>query len=155
MDHDLKNPERRRLMGLSRRIAVSRPTSVRILGLVFASLTGPLFGQPANPLLVPAREAMPAADAGELLLAELNCVACHQADAAMMTRLASRQSPRLGENGMRLTPQFLRALLTDPQREKPGTTMPDLLHGMDTAEKAATVEALVHYLVSINKGGNP
>lgn len=87
-------------------------------------------------------------DPGERLLGELNCVACHSGDAAVNARLVSKQAPLLGDAGARMTPQFLRAFLNDPQREKPGTTMPDLLHGMDEKEKAAAGDALVHFLVS-------
>src|SRR5207302_211108 len=64
---------------------------------------------------------------GELLIGEVNCVACHQASAEIKGRLFSRQSPRLSGAGLRLTPQFLRAFLSNPSAEKPGTTMPDLL----------------------------
>ena len=88
-------------------------------------------------------------DIGELLLTELSCIACHQADAVVKARLSSRQSPSLGGNGFGITPQYLRAFLLDPQREKPGTTMPDLLHGLDASQKAETVEALVHFLGSL------
>ncbi|MBI3417202.1 MAG: cytochrome c1, partial [Verrucomicrobia bacterium] len=88
-------------------------------------------------------------DAGEVLLSEFNCVACHQAGTATQQRLASKQAPRLGANGLRLTPQYLRAYLTNPHGEGPGRTMPDLLHGMAAAEKSETVEALVHFLASL------
>src|SRR5260221_462312 len=68
---------------------------------------------------------------GELLLGELNCIACHQASDPVKARLLSKDSPRLGEAGLRITPQYLRALLANPGAEKPRTTMPDLLPGMN------------------------
>src|SRR5207237_6630570 len=68
------------------------------------------------------------------------------------TRLSSRQSPRLGEAGLRLTPQYLRAFLGDPFAAKPGTTMPDLLNGLKEPAKAEAVDCLVHLLVSLNNG---
>ena len=88
---------------------------------------------------------------GEVLVGELNCVACHGADAATTGRLASRQGPVLGAKGLRLTPQWLRAYLRDPQASQPGTTMPDSLHAMSPAEKTAAAEALTHYLLSLQK----
>lgn len=80
---------------------------------------------------------------GEFVLAEMNCVACHDAPGAIKNRLASRQAPRLGKDGLQLTPQWLRAFLV-----KPGPTMPDLLHSLPGAEKAEAAEALTQYLVS-------
>src|ERR1043166_4341844 len=90
-------------------------------------------------------------DPGELLLGELNCLACHAAEAAVQKRLVSRQGPVLGLEGLQVTLQYLRLFLSDPQSTKPGTTMPDLLHGV--ADKAESVDALVHFLISVNGGG--
>src|SRR5438105_3231798 len=69
------------------------------------------------------------ADRGELLLGELNCIACHQTDAATKARLAPKQAPVLSQEA--ITPQYLGKFLLNPQSEKPGSAMPDLLHGMD------------------------
>ncbi len=93
---------------------------------------------------------LPGVDGGQLLLGELNCVACHQASSAVQSHLFSRISPALGAGGLRVTPQFLRVFLNDPRTEKPGTTMPDMLHALAPAAKADVVDALVHYLVSLN-----
>lgn len=87
-------------------------------------------------------------DRGELLLGELNCVACHQASPEVRQRLDSRRAPLLGGEGPRLTPQFVRAYLADPQAAKPGAVMPDLLHDIPEPERGATIEALTHYLIS-------
>jgi mono/diheme cytochrome c family protein len=96
--------------------------------------------------------AVRAADfSGELHLAELNCAACHEAPQPVLARLASKKSPVLGENGARVTPQWLRAHLLNPQGEKPGTSMPDMLHALPENEKREAAEALTHYLVSLQK----
>lgn len=105
----------------------------------------------AAPIVSPVEAVAPGVDSGELLLAELNCVACHHVDAAIRTRLAARPSPVLGDAGLLLTPQFLREFLANPHAEKPGTTMPDVLHALEPAPKRDTVEALTHFLVSLNK----
>lgn len=84
-------------------------------------------------------DADPAAG-GRLLLGELNCVSCHTADAA------KKQAPVLDAVGTRVRVSHLRKYLADPQAVKPGTTMPNLF--ADDPEKAAKVEALVHYLAS-------
>jgi len=127
---------------------------LRFLGLVLALncavLSTTLHGKPEGVVLGPRVAVAPQVDAGELLLSELNCVACHQASETIKARLAARQAPRLGEAGLRITPQFLRVWLSDPRLEKPGTTMPNLLHGLADAERGETVEALVHFLVSLD-----
>src|SRR5262249_37336872 len=84
---------------------------------------------------------------GALLLGELNCTACHAAgDAAQ--RLFVKEAPRLGDVGARVTPTYLRAFLSAPQKVKPTTPMPDLLHALPAAERDATVDVLVHFLVA-------
>ncbi len=98
---------------------------------------------PALPLLA-------GVDAGERLLGELNCIACHAADVVTRERLSSRQAPRLGDGSPRLTPQFLRAFLANPHGEKAGTTMPDRLHGLAAATKAKVVDELTHFILSLH-----
>jgi mono/diheme cytochrome c family protein len=65
-------------------------------------------------------------DRGQLLLGELNCVACHKAEGAV--RVEGKGAPELANAGARLTPQFLTAYLSDPHGIKPGATMPDVFH---------------------------
>lgn len=85
---------------------------------------------------------------GEILMSEMNCAACH--DAGPQTeRLASRQSPRLGTDGVRVPALWLREFLADPQKAEPGTLMPHLLHSLAPEQKAEAVEALTHFLVSL------
>jgi cytochrome c5 len=84
---------------------------------------------------------------GTLLLGELSCTACHAApDSAQ--RLFVKEAPRLGDVGARVAPGYLRAFLTAPQKVKPTTPMPDLLHALPAAERDATVDVLVHFLVA-------
>jgi len=92
---------------------------------------------------------------GEMLIAEMNCVACHAATPEITTRLNSRQSPNLGANGVTITPQWLTEFLSDPQQSKPGTLMPDMLHGLKAEEKTEAIEALTHYLISIQPAAGP
>lgn len=89
---------------------------------------------------------------GELLLGELNCVSCHAADPAVASRLASRGAPGLGRQGLRLTPQWLTRWLAEPASTD-GSAMPDPLHGLAPVDRAAAVDGLVHYLVSIQPEG--
>ena len=50
-----------------------------------------------------------------------------------------------------MRPGYIRAFLNDPQAVKPGTTMPHLLAALPAEEKAATVEALVHFLATTGR----
>ncbi|HEV7868480.1 MAG TPA: c-type cytochrome [Chthoniobacteraceae bacterium] len=92
---------------------------------------------------------------GEILLAEMNCVACHETPAGIRARLASRQAPRLGAEGARIQPQHLRAFLEDPAKAKPGTLMPNLLHGVLAVDRAVAADALTHYLLSLQPADPP
>lgn len=86
---------------------------------------------------------------GELLLGSLNCTACHSASPTVRGRLAPNLAPRLGKDGARLTPHWVRAWLTDPQAAKPGTAMPDALHALPAAERTEAIEALTHFVISL------
>jgi mono/diheme cytochrome c family protein len=94
-------------------------------------------------------------DAGELLLGELNCIACHTASESVARQLQSRTAPKLGAEGLRLTPQWIRSWLAGPSASKPGTLMPDLLHGLPDSDRTDAVESLTHFLVSIQPAGAP
>ncbi len=85
---------------------------------------------------------------GRLLLSELNCTSCHAEQADAKVRLSRKQAPVLDEIGTRVKIDWLRAYLTNPQAIKPGTTMPDLIAALPAAERAASVEALTHFLAS-------
>lgn len=86
---------------------------------------------------------------GELLIGEMNCVACHDAPGTVKARLASRASPRLDPaHAVRVTPQWLRAFLENPQATQPGTLMPDLLAALEAPARTVAAEELTHYLVA-------
>lgn len=83
---------------------------------------------------------------GEVLIGELNCLACHAP--AGETRVMLRGAPDLSAVGQRITPQYLEKFLANPHQMKPGTSMPDLLHAMPAEERGAAVESLTHFLVA-------
>ena len=85
---------------------------------------------------------------GQLLLGELNCVACHKMDASLNGYVIRKQAPVLDEVASRVRPKFLRQFIANPHRIKPGTTMPALFGGMSADEKKDRVEALVHFLAA-------
>ena len=90
---------------------------------------------------------------GQLLLGELNCTSCHQADKALETYIQKKQAPVLDTVGSRVRPNYLLKFLADPQATKPGTTMPNVLAGLPEAERKEKVEAIVHFLASTGSIG--
>src|SRR4051794_7788243 len=83
--------------------------------------------------------------AGQLLLGELNCTSCHQAVASLASAIQRKPAPVLDTVCSRVKPQYLLQFLADPQKTKPGTTMPNVLAGLSEAQRAPVVEALVHF----------
>ncbi|MCF7789924.1 MAG: c-type cytochrome [Prosthecobacter sp.] len=81
---------------------------------------------------------------GLLLLAELNCTACHAVPKAWEERLKAKVGPDLGAVGSRLDPDTLWLMIRSPQSRKKGTQMPGLFAGEEGDDEK--VEALVEYL---------
>jgi cytochrome c553 len=86
---------------------------------------------------------------GRVLIEELNCVACHQADDTLAS--ASRKSPRLSAVGSRVNPDYLRKFIASPHKTKPGTTMPGLSDSLSQQDKESIANEITHFLVSLNK----
>lgn len=84
---------------------------------------------------------------GLLLLAELNCTACHAAPEGWQERLKLKQGPNLGAVGTRLDADTLWLMVRSPQTRKKGTQMPGLFAGEEGDDEK--VEALVEYLGSL------
>jgi cbb3-type cytochrome oxidase cytochrome c subunit len=85
------------------------------------------------------------AEAGRLLLGELNCVSCHKPDAAAAEHLAVKKAPLLADAGSRLNFDWIRAFVADPQKLKPGATMPQPTL---TPEE---LDAVSHFLMSLKR----
>lgn len=93
--------------------------------------------------------ATPDADGGALLYSELGCVNCHGGGPG----LPDRRGPVLGGLKSRIQADWVPQFLANPQQAKSGTTMPGLFDGGTEAEKAARVEAVTHYLMSLKPIG--
>lgn len=83
------------------------------------------------------------AASGQLLLGELNCVACHQAPKAS---ILAKQGPVLDNVGTRIRSAYFKKYLADPEKMKPGSSMPHVLAGDPDA--AVKIEAIAQFLVS-------
>ena len=102
----------------------------------------------------------PSVDRGTLLVSELQCAACHsdkglQASAALPDWAAPKGAPVLGADPLKTSTTWMRRWLSSPHQAKPGSAMPDVLHGMTEAQKTKTVDVLTHYLVSLRKTNEP
>jgi mono/diheme cytochrome c family protein len=80
--------------------------------------------------------------AGQLLLSELSCTACHTADAS----LEAKRGPNLQGLGSRLQADWVAGYLHSPDEFKHGGTMPALLHQLPEEERKVAVAALLAYL---------
>ncbi len=69
-------------------------------------------------------------DSGEVLINELNCIGCHAADKTQIHRFETRPAPVLFTTHNPASASWLKYWLDDPHDLKPGTLMPDLLHGL-------------------------
>lgn len=101
--------------------------------------TPPVIGGLARAQLEPAVK-------GSILLAELNCVACHEGE----LRGDPKQAPRLAAVAARLHPDYIERFLRNPHEVKPGTTMPDVMAGRSDAERERLARELTHFLRSLH-----
>ncbi len=90
---------------------------------------------------------------GTVLLGELRCTSCHPPGPRGVFP-PRKKALDLASVGARLRPEYLRGYIANPQRTKPGTTMPNVLGegtpGASTPEERDRIaEALTHYLVSL------
>lgn len=83
---------------------------------------------------------------GELLVAELQCAACHSDVQKQL--IFDKRAPDLTEVGSRLSHGYIRRFIKDPSGVHRGTTMPDVLASKPAEEKEEIAEALTHYLIA-------
>ena len=88
---------------------------------------------------------------GRLLLGELNCISCHQADGNWSKSLMPKQAPRLTGIGNRVHAKFLEDFVLSPHDFKPGSTMPTLLAGLTEQQRHEQLEPIIHFLASTGK----
>ncbi|MBN8625826.1 MAG: c-type cytochrome [Planctomycetes bacterium] len=87
-------------------------------------------------------------EGGRLLLGEMNCTSCHAIGAGLGDWVSVKKAPLLTTVGDRVRAEWIAAYLDNPQRMKPGTTMPDLFADLERNDKRTRIEALTHFLMS-------
>ena len=102
-------------------------------------------GDPA----LPGNHPLTQAQAGDVLISELRCAACHSG--VQRGSLPEKLAPDLSEAGARISPAYLRRYLASPSSAHPGTTMPDVLVSQREAERDRIAEALTHFLIAQSK----
>jgi cytochrome c551/c552 len=120
------------------------------LALALAGLTA--LAQAADtPAYVAGYTRLPAtsAEAGDVLLSELSCLACHSEESKLPPTLQWKAGPTIGGAGDRLRAEYVREFLTHPSATKPGTTMPDLLAGQPEAKRAELADDLTNFLMQL------
>lgn len=126
-------------------------SNLRLFFAVFLTSAGSVFSQPAVPgheRLLTREGEDGALKRGTILLSELNCTSCHHPSEEIKRRLQSKSAPILNGVGERVTPQYIRQYLNDPQSVKPGTPMPNIFHSSDRQAKEMAIDLLTHFLVS-------
>jgi len=97
--------------------------------------------------------------AGNLLLTELNCTACHSAG----KELKPKGGPILPGAGNRFHRDWIASYLRSPSSEKSGGTMPHILHQVPESDREKAIQALVAFLSTepaeepkiVASGGSP
>lgn len=93
--------------------------------------------------------------AGQALMSELNCLACHPSNPGFKARIGRKPAPDLANAGSRLNPSYVREYLLRIHTLKPGSTMPDLLRIGSGAGRDRDVDHLVHFIASLGGPLNP
>jgi mono/diheme cytochrome c family protein len=122
-------------------------TCTLILFLLMTTAT--LAGDPA----LPGHHRLSQAQAGSLLIAELQCGACHSG--TEQPGWLVKMAPDLSEVGTRVSAEYLQQFLASPTTVHPGTTMPDVLASKPESERQFMAEALTHFLVAQSRATQP
>lgn len=134
--------------GMRTREFAFRAAIVCLLSQALGPLTGSVSVE-AGDLALPGRHPLTQAQAGDVLISDFRCAACHRGierDSALQ-----KSAPDLANVGARVSPEYLRRFLASPSSAHPGTTMPDLLASRPEAERDRIAEALTHFLVAQSK----
>ena len=101
------------------------------------------FGRGAND--PPAPNEISETSAGRLLLTELSCTACHADDDAS---LAPKRGPSLASTGLRIDRNWLVRFLANPSETHPGTTMPDVMAGVEPQQRQQVATLIADWLMA-------
>ena len=107
-----------------------------VVVVLWWSLGSVIAAPPVVPGLLHVRHGLDAAGQGRLLIEELRCAGCHAGP------VQRKLGPDLSGVGARVDAGYLHRFLLDPQKEDPGTQMPDVLAAVSADEREATADML-------------
>lgn len=107
----------------------------------------------AGDAALPGNHRLTQPEAGDVLISELRCAACHGGIVA--GSWSTKSAPDLTEVGSRISHDYLRKFLAAPSATHPRTSMPDVLVSQPEAERESIADALTHFLVAQSKGTLP
>ena len=116
------------------------------LALVLLALWSQFAAADSGESALPGNHPLTPAQAGELLISELRCAACHSGLERDLRH--EKAAPDLSDAGSRISPEYLQRYLASPLSAHSGTTMPDMLAARPEAERAGIAVALTHFLVA-------
>ncbi len=96
-----------------------------------------------------ATESTSLADAGDILMNSLACIACHKAEE---TLAPPQQGPDLTELAGRVRADAIVAMIAAPHAAKSGTTMPDPWPGLDATTRKQNADKIASYLMLRGRG---
>ena len=121
-------------------LPIFRTQSFLLATLFFLPLVFPTIGAEPPVILGLERELSPILE-GKLLTSELSCSACHAGGEP------SKGGPRLSDIGNRIQHSFLADFIANPQKVKPGTTMPQTLANLPEKEQKKIAQEIASYLI--------
>lgn len=134
------------IVDFCRRVVTTRDyRRLVIVTLLTVTLTRVSQAEQGDPAL-PGYHPLTQSQAGDVLIAELRCAACHTG--IQRDSLMEKAAPDLTGAGLRIRPEYLRKFLASPSSVHPGTKMPDVLTSQSDVEKVKIAEALTHFLVA-------
>lgn len=113
--------------------------------LVILSLNMARISQSADSPL-PGNHPLNEKQAGDLLVSELRCSACHAG--IQQDPVFEKLAPDLSEVGSRLSHDYIRRFIESPSAVHHGTTMPNMLASKSAEQKKEIAEAITHFLVA-------
>jgi mono/diheme cytochrome c family protein len=123
---------------------------MRAAAIVMLSLAAGASVATAGDAAWPGNHPLSQAYAGDLLVAELRCAACHTG--LEEGTVLPKSAPDLASVGSRVSPEYMRRFLASPSATHPGTTMPDVLGARSKEEREHIADALTHFLVVQSRG---
>jgi len=104
----------------------------------------------ASASATPAQEAPAEANATDLLIARGMCLNCHAAEGA--NAVPQLAAPNLDQIGTRATQGWLESWLQDPQAQRPGSRMPNMMASLPPEARPGIAAEMASFLLSRSEG---